>query len=162
MLTQTYGTMAGTIRARKYLCNRKSSFLESFCDGRGHACIHRRGAEGTEGDGGSLLKSMTSVPLDVRTRATIALEADEFLRRYLLHVLPERFVRIRYFGFLANRVRSRNLTLAREQLGPLKTQSDAPAPEQDASPPKCSSCGIGSMIVIERVAPQDVPVIDSS
>lgn len=34
------------------------------------------------------------------------LDAGEFLRRYLLHVLPERFVRIRYFGFMANRVRS--------------------------------------------------------
>jgi hypothetical protein len=47
-----------------------------------------------------------------------ALDADEFLRRYLLHVLPERFVRIRYFDFLANRVRTDNLALAREQLGP--------------------------------------------
>ena len=45
------------------------------------------------------------------------LNADEFLRRFLLHVLPARFVRIRHFGFLVNRVRSKNLNLAREQLG---------------------------------------------
>jgi len=90
------------------------------------------------------------------------LEADEFLRRYLLHVLPERFVRIRYFGFLANRARSRNLELAREQLRTVNTQSEALTPEQTPALPKCPSCGIGSMVVIEHVAPQDVPVIDSS
>ena len=90
------------------------------------------------------------------------LEADEFLRRYLLHVLPERFVRIRYFGFLASRVRSHTLALVREQLAPLRPQSDGPASEQDSSAPKCPSCGIGSMIIIEHVAPQDVPVLDSS
>jgi hypothetical protein len=90
------------------------------------------------------------------------LQADEFLRRYLLHVLPERFVRIRYFGFLANRVRSYNLERAREQLGPLNTQSEAHAPEQGATRPKCPSCGIGSMILIERLDPQYVPVLDSS
>src|SRR6185436_11812309 len=90
------------------------------------------------------------------------LEADEFLRRYLLHVLPERFVRIRHFGFLANRVRSHNLELARQQLGPVKTHRDERAPEQDSTHPRCPSCGIGSMIVIEHVAPQDVPVMDSS
>jgi len=90
------------------------------------------------------------------------LEADEFLRRYLLHVLPERFVRIRYFGFLANRVRSHSIELARKQLGPVETQTEALTPEQDSTGPKCPSCGIGSMVVIERVAPRDVPVIDSS
>ena len=37
------------------------------------------------------------------------LDVDEFLRRFLLHVLPKRFVRIRYFGFLASRTRTRQL-----------------------------------------------------
>jgi hypothetical protein len=99
---------------------------------------------------------------DQNREKVMDLEADEFLRRYLLHVLPERFVRIRYFGFLANRVRSRNLELAREQLRTVKTQSAALTPEQPPALPKCPSCGIGSMVVIEHVAPQDVPVIDSS
>ena len=39
---------------------------------------------------------------------TMTLEADEFIRRFLLHVLPDRFQRIRYYGFLANRYRDRN------------------------------------------------------
>jgi predicted Zn-ribbon and HTH transcriptional regulator len=45
------------------------------------------------------------------------LEAVEFLRRFLLHVLPDRFVRIRYFGFLANRNRGNNIKKARALIG---------------------------------------------
>ena len=45
------------------------------------------------------------------------LAALEFLRRFLMHVLPDRFVRIRYFGFLANRGRADNIALARRLLG---------------------------------------------
>ena len=40
---------------------------------------------------------------------TMAVAADEFIRRFLLHVLPEAFQRIRYYGFLGNRYRSRSL-----------------------------------------------------
>jgi Putative transposase len=46
---------------------------------------------------------------------TLAL--DEFLRRFLLHLLPEGFVRIRNFGFLANRKRATNLSLCFQLLG---------------------------------------------
>jgi hypothetical protein len=45
------------------------------------------------------------------------LDALEFLRRFLMHVLPDRFVRIRYFGFLGNRHRRRNIQLARTLIG---------------------------------------------
>ena len=47
----------------------------------------------------------------------MTLEATEFLRRFLMHVLPPRFVKIRYFGFLANRRRTQNIVLARTLLG---------------------------------------------
>src|SRR3984885_4596780 len=47
---------------------------------------------------------------------TIALEADEFIRRFLLHVLPDGFQRIRYYGFLANRYRAEKLARCRELL----------------------------------------------
>jgi hypothetical protein len=43
----------------------------------------------------------------------MTLEAVEFLRRFLMHVLPDRFVRIRYFGFLSNQQRARNIEHAR-------------------------------------------------
>lgn len=47
----------------------------------------------------------------------MVLEATEFVRRFLMHVLPPRFVKIRYFGFLANRRRAENIELARTLLG---------------------------------------------
>lgn len=43
--------------------------------------------------------------------------AIEFLRRFLLHILPDRFVRIRYFGFMANRKRAANIARARQLIG---------------------------------------------
>jgi predicted nucleic acid-binding Zn ribbon protein len=46
-----------------------------------------------------------------------SVEAEEFLRRFLMHVLPERFVRIRYFGFFANRHRAGNIQQARALIG---------------------------------------------
>ncbi len=56
---------------------------------------------------------------------TMTLQAEEFIRRFLLHVLPEGFQRIRYYGFLANRYREEKLARCRELL-------DMPAPEQPA------------------------------
>lgn len=47
----------------------------------------------------------------------MTLDANEFLRRFLMHVLPNRFVRIRYFGFLGNRNRTVNIELARSLIG---------------------------------------------
>src|SRR6202022_4764531 len=56
---------------------------------------------------------------------TMTVEAEEFIRRFLLHVLPEGFQRIRYYGFLANRYREEKLARCRELL-------DMPAPEPPA------------------------------
>jgi hypothetical protein len=52
---------------------------------------------------------------------TMPLKVDEFIRRYLLHVLPDRYVRIRHFGLLANRSRKDNISLCRELLGTCTT-----------------------------------------
>ncbi len=49
------------------------------------------------------------------------LKTEEFIRRFLLHVLPARFVRIRHFGLLANRNRKDNISLCRKILGGDKT-----------------------------------------
>ncbi|MBE0428220.1 MAG: transposase, partial [Nitrospirae bacterium] len=48
---------------------------------------------------------------------TMSLKADEFIRRFLLHVLPPRYVRIRHFGLLANRSRKDNIALCRKLIG---------------------------------------------
>jgi hypothetical protein len=50
-------------------------------------------------------------------KKTMTLDAHEFIRRFLLHVLPDGFVKIRYFGLLANRKRRTNLELCRRLLG---------------------------------------------
>jgi len=83
----------------------------------------------------------------------MTLGATEFLRRFFLHVLPKGFVRIRHFGFLANRFRASRLTLSRQLL----TASVSKAEEvrtleissQSSSLWYCPRCG-ASMIVIQR------------
>jgi len=81
----------------------------------------------------------------------MTLSADEFLRRFLLHVLPKGFVRIRFFGFLANRRRATLLPICRQLLA-VQSTVGSPCP---ASPPplptwSCPVCG-GPMMIIERL-----------
>jgi predicted Zn-ribbon and HTH transcriptional regulator len=89
------------------------------------------------------------------------LPADEFIRRFLLHVLPANFVRIRYFGFLANRYRKENLTLCRKHLG-----APPPSPQPGPKPIEqlmielcgldialCPLCGQGTMKTVEILIP---------
>ncbi len=65
----------------------------------------------------------------------MTLDAVEFIRRFLLHILPAGFVRIRQFGFLANRARRKKLALCRALLAPLSTpQNDAAVANRDAKP----------------------------
>jgi hypothetical protein len=70
----------------------------------------------------------------------MTLHAVEFLRRFFLHVLPKGFVRIRHFGFLANRFRTDRLALCRQLLGSAVTE---PAPTSPAavSTWHCPRCG---------------------
>jgi hypothetical protein len=82
----------------------------------------------------------------------MTLSLDEFLCRFLRHLLPKGFVRIRNFGFLANRRRSTLLPLCRQVLGALPQPQIKPAvsPAKQPSPLwTCPNCG-GPMIVVER------------
>jgi hypothetical protein len=82
---------------------------------------------------------------------TLTLDVDEFLRRFLLHVLPKRFVRIRYFGFLASRCRTRGLPQCRQAIGAAPVPPVEPP--QTARPPAtwpCPRCG-GPMRIVERL-----------
>lgn len=84
----------------------------------------------------------------------MTLPADEFLRRFLLHVLPKGFIRIRFFGFLAPRRRGTLLPLCRQLL------ADHPRPRSPAtpSPPvlwRCPRCG-GPMRVIEKLTARQI------
>jgi hypothetical protein len=82
----------------------------------------------------------------------MSLSLDEFLRRFLLHLLPKGFVRIRHFGFLANRRRSRLLPLCFAALGTVPPQIEPEtSPTQESDPLwLCPKCG-GPMAVIERL-----------
>jgi hypothetical protein len=86
-------------------------------------------------------------------QGNMTLGATEFLRRFFLHVLPKGFVRIRHFGFLANRFRASHLALGRQLLASggsteqeVKTHN---ARSETSSLWHCPRCG-ASMIVIQR------------
>ena len=81
---------------------------------------------------------------------TMTLPTDEFIRRFLLHVLPRGFHRIRHYGLLASGNRRDNLARARELLA---VPAIPPAPEPDTVEPAdhrppCPCCG-GRMLILE-------------
>jgi hypothetical protein len=109
---------------------------------------------------------------DANRNKVMTLSADEFLRRFLLHVLPNGFMRIRHFGLLANRHRKRKLERCRALLA-------APPPAEKAKQSSaammerltgedltlCPFCEQGTMRVTGELAPgvwATVPVLDSS
>ena len=83
----------------------------------------------------------------------MTLPVDEFLRRFLLHLLPRGFVRIRNFGFLANRQRAQLLPLCFSLLRSSASTAAAPSPATDRDHPygNCPVCG-ATMHVLERLS----------
>jgi hypothetical protein len=94
---------------------------------------------------------------------TMTLAADEFIRRFLLHVLPSGFQRIRYYGFLANRRRDQKLARCRELLAaPQPSARDETSDYRDryeeitgSSLIDCPACHRGRMVVIDRLNPTE-------
>jgi hypothetical protein len=86
-------------------------------------------------------------------RRTMTISADEFLRRFFLHILPKGFVRIRFCGFLAHRRRAHDLPLCRRAL-PARPSDAVATPTGEAItlpvPSPCPRCG-RAMILIERL-----------
>lgn len=92
---------------------------------------------------------------------TMSLSADEFIRRFLIHVLPEGFQRIRYYGFLGNRYRQQKLARCRQLLGmqipaqqtpaasPLKDFQDRYEELTGRSLRQCPQCRQGQMAIVE-------------
>jgi hypothetical protein len=86
----------------------------------------------------------------------MTLTADEFIRRFLLHVLPKGFHRIRHYGLLAGATRKAHLDHIRQLLGVAPPDAaDAQTEPADVRPP-CPSCG-GHMVVIETFERQHQP-----
>jgi len=93
----------------------------------------------------------------------LALDVQEFIRRFLLHVVPGGFVRIRHFGLLANRTRRAKLARCRELLAP-----PAPAPRPESVQTlmlrltgidiaRCAVCQQGRLRLTEILAPTPYP-----
>ena len=82
---------------------------------------------------------------------TLTLDVDEFLRRFLQHVLPKHFVRIRYFGFLASRCRTPQLAQCRQALAalPMPPADSVPSQKSRVTWP-CPRCG-APMRLVERL-----------
>jgi hypothetical protein len=70
----------------------------------------------------------------------MTVSADEFLRRFLLHVLPKGLVRIRHFGFFANRRRETALTRCRELLGTAASTERSETTNLPRAPPAQQPC----------------------
>ena len=91
---------------------------------------------------------------------TMALPIPEFIRRFLIHVLPQGFHRIRHYGLFANGGRTRNIARARELLGMPTPEADDTQTAEDTEPPviaqPCPSCG-GPMIIVETFEPGNPP-----
>jgi hypothetical protein len=100
---------------------------------------------------------------------TLTLDADEFIRRFLLHVLPTGFHRIRQFGFLANRHRAEKLGRARALL-----DAPAPPPRPEAEPTNwkdlhqkltgedlhlCPACGKGRLLHLGTLPPDSAALV---
>jgi hypothetical protein len=96
------------------------------------------------------------------TLKTMTLQAKEFIRRFLLHVLPDGFVRIRHFGFLANRYKKENIQKCREIIGCSeqvpetreKNYQERMLELTGIDLTQCPCCKTGSMIVIEEIPAQ--------
>jgi len=107
---------------------------------------------------------------DHSQQKTMILSAEEFIRRFLLHVLPHGFHRIRYYGFLGNRNRQEKLTQCRQLLGMALPQMPPESSEvQDyrgrceelngVSLRLCPVCRRGHMVLIDTLAARRRPAI---
>jgi hypothetical protein len=89
---------------------------------------------------------------DLARRKVMTLAADEFIRRFMLHILPKGFHRIRHYGLFANTGRAAHIARLRELLGSAPPAEEVASSSQDEPAetvlPPCPCCG-GRMIVIE-------------
>jgi hypothetical protein len=83
------------------------------------------------------------------------LAAEEFIRRFLLHVLPTGFVRIRHYGWMANRCRRERAALCRKLLGAEEAQPWVTSNPSSAALRQCPFCG-GAVAVIEMIVPREL------
>uniref|UniRef100_A4Y572 Transposase, IS91 family, putative n=1 Tax=Shewanella putrefaciens (strain CN-32 / ATCC BAA-453) TaxID=319224 RepID=A4Y572_SHEPC len=96
---------------------------------------------------------------DGQQHKQMRLSCDEFIRRYLLHVLPKGLLRVRHFGFLANACRCKKLALIQQQLGKPQVVLVSPLVKEDCSW-SCPQCLLGHLQFIGLIRPQSVVMIN--
>ena len=107
-----------------------------------------------------------------RLKAT-TLRAEEFIRRFLLHIVPGSFMRIRHFGFLANRNKEQDLGRCRELLGGCRQLPEGMGVTcgntnelmlrlTGLDLTKCPCCQMGTMVVVAQIPKFSAPVPSSS
>jgi hypothetical protein len=93
---------------------------------------------------------------DGNQQKLMTIDAIEFIRRFLLHVLPRGFVKIRHFGLLANRNRRNALALCRTLL----PKPHTPIPVEETRPTtaerKCPICKVGIVRIVQRISAEDL------
>jgi hypothetical protein len=96
---------------------------------------------------------------------TLTLDAQEFIRRFLLHVLPDGFMRVRHFGFSANGAKKQALAQCRKLLKldpalpqiPVESAKDLLLRITGVDLSRCPSCRKGTMIVVGDLPPTSSP-----
>jgi hypothetical protein len=109
---------------------------------------------------------------DGARRKTMTLALAEFVRRFCLHLLPERFVKIRHYGLLGNRQRHERLQRARSLLGVsgptpvLEPEPQNPSTSQTPAHGCCPFCHQPTLVLLRQIPPvrhvPSLPVLDSS
>jgi hypothetical protein len=102
---------------------------------------------------------------DQQRTKVMPLSSSEFIRRFLMHTLPSGFVRIRYYGFLANRHRQERLEQCRSLLGmnnqAVPLSEEGPKSSEPLDPPitqqTCPVCQRGKMVIIDVVPAAQPP-----
>jgi hypothetical protein len=95
------------------------------------------------------------------------LAGTEFTRRFLLHVVPRRFVRVRHYGLLANALKRSRLARARTLLVVPAAPEPAPARRESwqdtyrrlvgRDPLLCPACGVGRLVIVNQIPPAAIP-----
>ena len=107
---------------------------------------------------------------DGHRRKTLTLTLPEFVRRFCLHLLPERFVKIRHYGLLSNRQRQERIARVRAALGvpsvPLVIQQPVQPTATTETRQRCPYCGALALIWIEEIPRphlrERAPIINTS
>jgi len=102
---------------------------------------------------------------DHNRNKVMALNGEELIRRFLLHILPKGFMRFRHYGFLANRCRRQKLAQIRQCLQTADTQEPVPSLAVDNrpchmtakdEPQTCPKCKAASWMVVAEILPQRI------